>query len=61
MKNKQNVQGAPDGKKENCICEEMMDVCCPYHGQDALKLKVGYYAPKKKYKKSEEQNKEHKI
>jgi ribosomal protein L33 len=32
--------------KENCICDkdaENMDVVCPYHGQEALKMKLGYY------------------
>ena len=32
--------------KESCVCDkdnETTDVSCPYHGQEALKSKLGYY------------------
>jgi hypothetical protein len=32
----------------SCVCdEEEMNVSCPYHGQEALWNKTGYYAPPK--------------
>jgi hypothetical protein len=30
-------------KPENCICDDEMDVACPFHGQKALDEKTGYY------------------
>lgn len=37
--------------KEDCTCDYddiiAPDVCCPFHGQEALKNKTGYYEKRK--------------
>ena len=36
-----------DCQKPDGDCYEAEDVGCPYHGQNALRNKTDYYAPKK--------------
>jgi len=42
----QNKTMKKDCEKQGGDCEQGPDVACPFHGQDALKNKTGYYEVK---------------